>query len=149
MLSIAHMAARQSDLQVITDKSLPCGDGRQIRPDHQIVPANGSRFLIEIEQQASPKLLPRIMESLANKQAFFKSPESAGIQPVIRMLLNLKPGRDFHKTIKVWKEAMRQVGQTSGQELGFSIMVLPFSVFLSAPEWEQEMSNRWQEIDPH
>lgn len=149
MLSIAHMAARQSDLQVITDKSLPYGDGRQIRPDHQIVPANGRRFLIEIEQQASPKLLPRIMESLANKQAFFKSPESAGIQPVIRMLLNLKPGRDFHKTIKVWKEAMRQVGQTSGQELGFSIMVLPFSVFLSAPEWEEELSNRWQEIDPH
>lgn len=149
MVTIAHMAERQPDLQIITDKNLPYGDGRQIRPDHQIIPTNGSRFLIEIEQQANPKLLPRIMESLANKQAFFNSPQSAGIQPVVRMLLNLKPGKDLHKTIKVWKEAMRQVIQTSGQALGFSIMVLPFSVFLSAPEWNEEMSNRWQGIDPH
>jgi len=64
------------------------------------------------------------------------------------MLVNLNPGRDFQKTIKVWKEAIRQVMQTSGEELGFSLVVLPFTVFLSSPEWDHGLSNRWQKIDP-
>jgi hypothetical protein len=64
------------------------------------------------------------------------------------MLLNLKPGGDLQKTIKVWKEAMRQVIQANGQKLGFSIMVQPLTVFLPAPEWDEEPSKRWQRIDP-
>lgn len=149
MASIAHLAERQSDLQVITDKNIPHGNGKLIRPDHQVILSQGRSYLIEIEQQANPKLLPRIMESLSNKQAFFKSKESVGVQNVIRMLLNVKPGKDFHKTVKVWKEAMRLVMQTNGQELGFSIIVLPFHVFLSSPEWDEQLSERWQRIDPN
>ena len=148
MQSVANLASRQAEIQVITDRNLSYAGGRQIRQDHQIILADGRRFLMEIEQQAAPKLLPRIIESLSHKQAFFKSPESAGFQKTIRMLVNLSPGRDFHKTIKVWKEAIRQVVQTSGEELGFSLVVLPFTVFLSSPEWEHELSNRWQRVDP-
>jgi len=148
MLITARTVERQPDIQIITDKNLPYGDGRQLRPDHQIILPNGSKFLIEIEQQATPRLLPRIMKSLSNKQAFFKSQESAQYQNVIRMLVNLKPGRELHKTVKVWKEAMRQVINTSGQELGFSIMVLPFQFFISSPEWTEVFSERWKRIDP-
>jgi hypothetical protein len=148
MQSLAQLAGRQPGIQVVTDRNLAYAGSRQLRPDHQIILADGSRFLMEIEQQAAPKLLPRIIESLSHKQAFFTSSESAGFQNTIRMLVNLNPGRDFQKTIKVWKEAIRQVMQTSGEKLNFSLVVLPFTVFLSSPEWEQGLSNRWQKLDP-
>jgi hypothetical protein len=148
MQALAHLAGRQSGIDVITDRNLSYGGSRQIRPDHQIILADGSRFLMEIEQQATPKLLPRIIESLSHKQAFFKSPESTNVQNTIRMLVNLNPGRDFHKTMNVWEEAIRQVVQTSGEKLGFSLALLPFTVFLSSPEWATELSDRWQKINP-
>ena len=147
MLTIHLEAMREKDLTIVTDQNLYFAGGeRHFRPDHQVSLPNGERCIIEIEQEVKLKLLPRIMESLANRQAFFNSKEGQAYSKTIRMILNIKDGRPFSNTIKVWSEAMRQQEIKSGQELGFTICAIPIQKFLEAPEWGSALSRNWKPI---
>jgi hypothetical protein len=86
------------------------------------------------------------MESISNKQAFFRSAESTGYQKTVRMLVNLPP-KDLSKFMKFWRTAMQQVVDKNGEKLGFRFAVMPLESFLGSPEWGEDLSRRWQTID--
>ena len=92
-------------------------------------------------------LVERIKTSLLHHQAFFASEESRDYLKQVRMLLNVKPGREFHRTLTVWQAAMVQVENELGTKLDFKIFALPLQSFLDLPEWEAVLSGRWVEAD--
>jgi hypothetical protein len=145
MLSV-HLAAKLSRVEEITDKNLGYGDGQVLRPDHLITLPDKRKVILEIEQAANPQLITRIMESLSNRQAFFKSKESEDFLPEVRMIVNAKPGSSMRRTLNIWENAVREQFKKDGVEMGFRLMTIPLLTFLDAPEWEVELSERWKEI---
>jgi len=146
MVSV-HILAERSGVQISTDQTLSYGEGNVLRPDHRIALAESRSVLIEVEQAASSALVARIKESLAHHQAFSASEESAMFEKEVRMLVNVKPGRDFDRTISIWQTAMLQLQNDTGERLNFRLIALPLQLFLSSPEWDAEVSERWRELD--
>ncbi len=145
MLSI-HLMAVQAGLNISTDKYLPYGSGRHLRPDHVVVLPNGPCILLEVEQAAERKLIPRILDSLENKQDFFQSEECKSFLPEVRMLVNVPLGREWNRTIKVWHEACNLILQKRTEPLAFRLLAMPLTEFLNIPEWNGEPSSRWRDI---
>ena len=145
MLSV-HLAAKLSRVEEITDKNLDYGDGQVLRPDHLITLPDKRKVIMEIEQAANPQLITRIMESLSNRQAFFKSRECENFLPEVRMIVNAKPGSSMRRTLNIWENAVREQFKKDGVEMGFRLMTIPLVTFLDAPEWDVELSERWKEI---
>ena len=146
MVSI-HILANRLKIAITTDQTISYGDGKVLRPDHQVQLPDGTDFLIELEQTATMALVERIKTSLLHHQAFFASEESRDYLKQVRMLLNVKPGREFHRTLTVWQAAMVQVENELGKKLDFKIFALPMHSFLDSPEWEAVLSGRWVEAD--
>ena len=145
MLSIQH-SAQQAGCLVQTDQNLSYGNGQVLRPDHQVVLPDGEQVLYEVEQEARSKLIPRILESLKNKQAFFQTEESQVFLPEVRMLINLEYGKKWNQTLNVWREASNLVVQQNKAPLGFRLLAIPILEFLRSPEWGVETSTRWHDF---
>jgi hypothetical protein len=124
MLSF-HLAAREAGLEVVTDAVIPFGEQRSIRPDHRISLPDGRFVFYEIEQDTKRALIPRMLESLANKQAFFKSEENQAYLPEVRMLINLPRGTKFNQTLNVWQECYRSLAEQQKIELAFRLLAIP------------------------
>ncbi len=146
MVSV-HILAERSGIQISTDRTISYGDAKILRPDHQITLASGKSFLIEVEQEAKSALLERIKESVAHHHQFFASSASAMCLKEVRMLINVKPGREFDRTVLIWQTAMLQVQNEMGEELNFRLLALPLKHFLDSSEWEAELSDRWTELE--
>ena len=146
MVSV-HILAERSGVQISTDRILPYAEGNFLRPDHQITLANGKSFLVEVEQEANSALIERIKESIAHHHQFFTSPASAMYLREVRMLVNVKPGRDFDRTIMFWQTAMLQFENDQHEEINFRIVALPLKTFLDSSEWDEELSDRWTELE--
>lgn len=146
MLSI-HLAARRSGLPIETDINVAYGEGRVFRPDHRIQIGDGRFLVMEVEQAANFKLLPRIKESIANRQAFFSSEYSQGYLPEVRMIFNVRPGNDMRRTLAVWEAAVKDLRDKTGEGLSYRIMVTPLETFLSAPEWDEKTSERFKNLE--
>jgi hypothetical protein len=146
MLSI-HLAARRSGLVIETDVNIPYDDGKVFRPDHRIQVKDGHFLVMEVEQAANFKLLPRIKESIANRQAFFASEYSRGYLPEVRIVFNVRPGKDLRRTLSVWEMAIKDLRDKTGEGLSYRIMVTPLETFLSAPEWEAKTSERFKNLE--
>ena len=146
MLSLHH-AAQQAGCLVQTDQNLSYGNnGQVLRPDHQLALPDGDQALYEIEQDADRKLVSRILESLKNKQAFFQTEESKAFLPEVRMVLNLEYGQRWNRTLNVWREACKLVAEQTKLPLGFKLLAIPILEFLRTPEWDVELSPRWQDV---
>lgn len=136
MLDI-HLAAKQTGQNIVTDKVIHF-EGGTLRPDHLVESAAGQKMLFEIEQDAGPRLLRRILRSLRNKIAFFSSPEGKDVSPVIRMLITLPPGTAYEKTLGIWLQAL-DILLVERKEAGlpFQLFALPLSNFLDNPHWDE------------
>ncbi len=145
MLSI-HLAARRSGLVIETDVNVPYDDEKVFRPDHRIQLADGRFLVMEVEQKASFKLLPRIKESLANRQAFFASEYSRGYLREVRIVFNVRPGKDMRRSLNVWEAAIKDLRDKTGEGLSYRMMVTPLETFLSAPEWGEKTTERFINI---
>ena len=146
MLSLHH-AAQQAGCLVKTDQNLSYGNsGQVLRPDHQLALPDGDQALYEIEQDADRKLIPRIFESLKNKQAFFQTEQSKAFLPEVRMVLNLEYGQRWNRTLNIWREACKLVVEQTKLPLGFKLLAIPILEFLRTPEWDVELSPRWQDV---
>jgi hypothetical protein len=137
----------QKDTSAIIDQILRFGEDRHIRPDIVVVPATGKRRIYEFEQEASSKLAPRILESITNKEAFFQCSDASEYSSDIRMVVNVKDGRHFYHTTKVWVEVMRQFIQEHGP-LHFDLYAIPFKKFLQSPGVEDILSQDWKKLNP-
>jgi hypothetical protein len=146
MLSV-HMAAREAGLEVVTDALVPFGGQRSIRPDHRISLPDGRFVLYEIEQDTKRALIPRMLESLANKQAFFKSEAGQAYIPEVRMLVNLPRGTKLNQTLNVWQECFRLLAEQQKTGLAFRLLGMPLGEFLKQPDWDSEATDRWQELN--
>ena len=139
-----HLAADQAEQKIQTDKVIPFEDG-SLRPDHLVETASRKKMLFEIEQDAGPRLLRRLVRSLRNKIAFFESPQSADILPSIRMLVALPKGTEFERTLGTWHQALDiLMDERGGASLPFQLFALPLNSFLDRPDWDEEpASARW------
>jgi hypothetical protein len=139
-----HLAATQVGQKTQTDKVITFENGT-LRPDHLVEAASGEKMIFEIEQDAGPRLLRRLVRSLRNKIAFFKSPQSAGILPSIRMLVALPKGSEYERTLGTWHQALDiLIEERGGEELPFQLFALPLNSFLDRPDWDEEpASERW------
>lgn len=142
-----HMAARQAGLEVFTDAQIPFGDQKAIRPDHRITLADGQFILYEIEQDAKRAFIPRMLESLANKQAFFLSQESRTYLPEVRMLINLPHGTKLNQTLNVWRECFKVLAEQQKTQMAFRLLAMPLGEFLADPDWSTEVTGHWQELN--
>jgi hypothetical protein len=145
MLSL-HLAAWQAGLTVFTDSIIPFGEQKSIRPDHRILLSDGRSVIYEIEQESKHALIPRMLESLTNKQAFFQSSESHEFLPEVRMVVNLPRGTKWSRTLNVWRECCKLLVDQGREELAFLLLVVPMDEFLQATDWGYEVSDRWQDL---
>jgi hypothetical protein len=146
MLDI-RLAARKAGLPVITDRDIPYGEKRSIRPDNAITLAEGTQLLYETEQGASSSNMRRITTSLSNKLDFFNSPASANVSKVVRMIVNVAPGKEWERTIKVWEQVAQIVAQ--GKLLPYRLLAMPHTAFLENPDWDKKPDpNRWIDLSP-
>ncbi len=144
MLDVHQVAVREN-ISIRTDSIVNFGDQRILRPDHQIVLADGKLLIYEIEQAANHDNFGRIRQSLMNKLDFFKSAESAGFQREIRMVINLTPGgSEWNGTIQRWGRGCRALSE--GEDLGFRLLALPIGEFLVNPDWTPIASSRWLDL---
>lgn len=144
MLSV-HLVAKREGIEIYTDEELPFDD-RLLRPDHRIVVPGGHWLIMEVEQEAHTNLLRRILESLSNHQAFFKSSASESYLREVRVLFNLKGGKDVKRALDIWEAAVRELFKQAGEELVFRFSAIPLEMFLERPEWGVMLSKRWQQI---
>jgi hypothetical protein len=136
----------QKDASAIVDQIVCFGDDRHIRPDIVVVPAAGKRRIYEFEQEASSKLAPRILESITNKEAFFQCIDATEYSSDVCMVVNVKDGRHFYHTTKIWVEVMRQYTQEHGP-LHFDLYAIPFKKFLQSPGMEDIPSQDWKKLN--
>ena len=137
----------QKDASVIVDQIVCFGDDRHIRPDIVVVPSDGKRRIYEFEQDASSKLAPRILESITHKEAFFQCSDTSEYSSDVRMVVNVKDGRHFYHTTKIWVEVMRQYIQEHGP-LHFDLYAIPFQKFLQSPGMEDILPQDWKKLNP-
>jgi hypothetical protein len=137
-------------LDVQTERELPYGEGRILRPDNLVTLGDGTVALFETEQQARPALLRRIIEGLQNKVAFFESPEGKTVSPTVRVIFYLARGKDWERTMNVWERALATVAQEHGGSLPFRLLAIPLVEFIEQLDWEEPpASNRWENLfDP-
>ncbi len=133
-LYMLDVALAAGDLPVVVDKPLAF-QGGTLRPDILLLSGEPAR-LFEVEQDASPAILRRLVRSLRNKVAFFKAPESASVSPTVRMLVALPEGTAYHRTLEVWMQALDIVQETQG-EAPFRLWAAPLPRFLDAPDWAE------------
>src|SRR5512138_2322933 len=137
----------QKDASVIVDQIVCFGDDRYIRPDIVVVPTTGKRRIYEFEQDASSKLAPRILESITHKDAFFQCSDTSEYSSDVRMVVNVKDGRHFYHTRKVWVEVMCEYIQEHGP-LHFDLYAIPFKKFLQSPGTENTPPQDWKKLNP-
>jgi len=144
-----HLAAREAGLAVVTEKELPYGEGKVIRPDNLVTLPDGTKALFETEQAASLPLLRRIVKGLRNKVAFFDSDAARGISPTVRVLFHVAPGKAWQKTLATWQRALAVVVKERGASLPFRLAAMPLADFLERPDWtEPPASERWTWLEP-
>lgn len=138
-----HIAAAQARQKITTDQVIRFENG-VLRPDHLVESETGEKILFEIEQDAGPRLLRRIVRSLRNKLAFFQSPEGKRVSPVIRMLVAVPEGTAYEKTLGIWHQALDiLLGERKGAGLPFQLLALPLNSFLDRPDWDDVDPKRW------
>jgi hypothetical protein len=146
MLDI-RLAALKAGLPVTTDRQVSYNDDRKLRPDNTISLKDSTLLFFETEQGASSSNTRRITSSLTNKLDFFNSKESKIVSPVVRMLVNVAPGKEWERTIKVWKQVAQIVAQ--GKQLPYRLLVMPHTSFLDNPDWEAKPDQeRWINLTP-
>jgi hypothetical protein len=143
-MSDIYLAAKSADLEIITDRTLPFEPRRVLRPDHQIKLSDTRQALFEVEQSANVHNLRRIIESLQNKADFFQSPQAKNICQEVRMLVHLPRGKEFEKTVQIWRKAAREVWK--GSKANFRLMAIPILEFLDQPEWESTQKLGWVDV---
>jgi hypothetical protein len=142
-----HLCATAAGVPIETDRKLLFGAGKDIRPDH-LITLDGRRYLIEIEQAASSDTLRRLNENVLHRVAFFTSPESRDVEPVVRMLINLPRGKAFQRTCHYWRVAVESVFESLDTP-PYRLLALPLNEFLQEPIWnlpDIEVDPRWLDL---
>ncbi len=152
-LTVAHalftldvrLAALQHGLQVATEKVLTYGEGKTIRPDNLVTLPDGTKALFETEQAADASLLPRILSTLRGRLDFFRSPEAAGVSPVVRILFAVARDREWQDTVAIWERAVARLAEEEGATLPFQVAAMRLADFLAEPDWaEPPAPHRWR-----
>ncbi|HNT55570.1 MAG TPA: hypothetical protein PKG95_12700 [Anaerolineaceae bacterium] len=141
-----HQCAERASQSVESDRSVPYGTERSLRPDHQVQMADGRRLLYEIEQEASPQLLRRMRQALEHRQAFFSSEQAAGYLPQVRILFNPGRGRIWQRTLAIWRQTIRQLAAETDSALAFQVLAMPLNEFLAQPDWSPDPSELWEDL---
>ena len=139
-----HTEAERAERKILTDKVITFENGT-LRPDHLVELDSGQKVLFEIEQDANPRLLRRVVRSLDNKVTFYSSSEGKSISPVIRMLVAVPEGTVYEKTLGIWHQALDMIlEKRKGAALPFQLLALPLNSFLDRPDWDETPDpKRW------
>lgn len=141
-----HQAVEKAGLKVTTDRVIPFGSGK-LRPDHLVELPDGSRIFLEVEQDATPSLLRRLIKSLRNKARFFGCKAGSDYSPIIRMLVALPEDSTYQRTLGVWQQALDVLIAEGKGPLPFQLYALPLSNFLDAPDWDEPPDERrWTQL---
>jgi len=62
------------------------------------------------------------------------------------MLVGLPRGRDWFRTLRVWREVCQALAEEVKDELAFQLLALPLTEFLAQPEWDEAISDRWEDL---
>ncbi len=104
-----------------------------VRADVLVLPDNQPPYLIEIEQCARRRDIPRIADKLRHLADFYHSNPTHQPGADIRILFNLPS--DDKQTIPVWQCVLGELQQAIG-ELPFRLHWQPAVRFLNTPEWD-------------
>ncbi len=142
-----HLAARAAGLPVRTEAELTAGDGGPtLRPDNLVALPGGPQALFEVEQEADPSLLRRVVESLRRKAGFFRAGATPDLSPVVRVVLAVAPER-LERTVRVWEQGVGIVAGENGGRLPFRLVAMGLTPFLERPDWSEPPDpKRWREI---
>jgi len=144
-----RLLAQRAGLTVQTEKQLPPGEATPtyLRPDNLVTLPDGVMALFEVEQLLTAQHIARAIQSLQNKERFFKSRAGQDVSAEVRVVFNLPPGKEYDRTLKVWQQAARVVAQRHGGRLAFHLWAMPLGQFSAAPDWgNPPQAQRWQEL---
>ncbi len=142
-MSDVHLVAQACGVDITTDATLAFDGKRVLRPDHVVSISGGKKLIFEVEQAASGHTMPRIVESLGNRQDFFSRPESQSYVREVRMLVHLSRGKEFDKTLGIWRKARMSLRD---QQLKFSLLAVPLLEFLDQPDWDGTGQLEWVDV---
>ncbi len=117
------------------ERELHFGDDN-IRPDVLVALNGGAKGIFEIEQEAAPPTLERLLDKVRRLAVFFAAPESRGMSPDIRILFNVSAG-DEAATHRIWEKALAAIAaEQPEQRLPCRFWALSLMKFLNRPEWD-------------
>ena len=141
-----HLGVEKAGLDVITDQVIDFGKGK-MRPDHLVNLPGGTQVFLEVEQDATPSLLRRLIKSLRNKAKFFASEKGQEYSPIIRMLVALPEGSAYQRTLGVWQQALDVLIAERKDALPFQLFALPLNYFLDDNDWDEPPdARRWTKL---
>lgn len=143
-----HLTAIRDEQEIITDRPIKFGAGRTLRVDHRIQLPGGKTLFYEIEQDASPKRVGRIMEALSNRWDFFEGADASQVYPHVRLIINLLRGRDYENTLSIWEQALGMLQVQRSAPVPFTLYAMPIQDFLGQPDWDAEPSEIWDRLHP-
>lgn len=145
-----RLAALDQHLSIVTERPIPYAETHNIRPDNLITLSDRVTAIFETEQMASYPEFNRILESVKNKVAFFKTAAAEKISQQVRVLFNLKRGTAWDKTIGLWGRAVTEVAREHHGQFPFALYAMPLSEFLQRADWADPLdTTRWENLlDP-
>ena len=143
-----HLAVRQADLEVLTDRNLYYNQSDFIRPDNLVQLKDGRQLIFESEQDARSDFLERIRNSLNHKAAFYQSKQAQNVSPDVRMLVDLQRGKLWQHTLSIWRHAIEITREAQGGSLPFRLLAMPLGEFLGNPDWAFDADPyRWTDLN--
>ncbi len=126
--------ARAASLDCILEKPFYFGPKKEnIRADIALVKGENAFRLIEIEQAAEPKQVPRITDKLLHLMNFFRSADARQVENKILMLFNL--ASDDQETLPLWRKVVTALEKQHGP-LPFQLLTANLIDFLERPVWQ-------------
>ncbi len=140
-----RLQAQRAGLPVKTDAVLFYGDEARLRPDNLVTLPDGTQAIFELEQLLTAQHLARALESLEHKAAFFE--DEPEISTGVRVLFNLPRGRDYERTLQVWRKAASLLARRQPEGLPFHLYAMPLEEFKARPDWnEPPDEGRWIDL---
>lgn len=128
--------AQDAGLMPLAERELRFGEDDSIRPDVLLTLPDGSKAIVEVEQEATAQTLARLLEKVRRLSAFFRSDESRGVSSDLRIVFNVSRAKES-MTARIWEKAIAAVAaECDERRLPCQFWLCPLQPFLDSADMQ-------------